>query len=88
MVEVMELNMEGEDYAIKGHNLTKEEIEKAIKEQRGDDVKINAKYETWCHWCYGYWDGEKQRYCLFDNKYKGVRGGFPITVIEDVEYLN
>ena len=87
MIEVMDLVFEADiHYALKGHNLSKEDIAKAIKEDRGDEIKVLSKYETWCHWCYGYWDGEMQRYCLFDDKYKGVRGGFPITVIDDIDW--
>lgn len=89
MIEILELNLDGDaDYVVKGHNLKNKDIEEAIEKHFNDEIKVLEKYETWCHWCYGWWDGEKQRYCLFDDKYKGIRGGFPITVIEQVEYLN
>lgn len=88
MVEIVELNLEPpEKYVVKGHNLKDIDIEKAIENHFDDEIKILDKYETWCHWCYGYFnDVVPQRYCLFDNKYKGVCGGFAITVITDVEY--
>ena len=90
MVEILELNLDGDaEYVVKGHGLNDEEIVKAIENHFGDEIKILGKYETWCHWCYGYFnDVVPLRYCLFDDKYKGVRGGFPITVITDVEYIN
>ena len=88
MVEVMELNSEDCEYILKGHNLSEKEMLEAIKKHFDDDIKIISKYETWGHWCYGTWEGEKQRYCLFNKKYNGVRGGFPITVIEEAEFLN
>ena len=76
---------------LKGHNLKEADIVKAINKYEGDDGKINIveKYETWSHWCYGYFDDTVPgRYCLFDDKYKGVRGGFPITVITDLKRLD
>jgi len=87
MIEVMELNSEDCEYVLKGHNLSEQEIIEAVEKQRGDEIKIKSKYETWGHWCYGTWDGTKQRFVQFDDKYKGVRGGFPITVVDDMEYL-
>lgn len=89
MVEILELNLEPpETYVVKGHNHTNYNVERAILKHFGDEVKVKDKYETWCHWCYGNWEGEsKTHYCIFDDKYKGVRGGFPITVVIDVEYL-
>ena len=87
MVEVMELNSEDCDYVLKGHNLNDAEIVEAVKKHSDDKIKVISKYETWCHWCYGTWDGTVQRFCQFADKYKGVRGGFPITVVDEVEYL-
>ena len=84
----MEIHGDSFDYVLKGHDLNEKEIVDAIKKYNDDDIKIVSKYETWCHWCYGTWDGEsKSRFCQFDDKYKGVRGGFPITVIDRAEYL-
>ena len=87
MIEIMELNTEDCDYVLKGHNLSEIDMLEAIEKHFDDKIIILSKYETWCHWCYGTWDGEKQRYCLFDKKYNGVCGGFPITVIDETEFL-
>lgn len=92
MTEVICLNLEPpERFALKGHNLKEVDIVKAINIHEGDDAKIKIvdKYETWAHWVYGYF-GEivPERYCMFKDEYKGVRGGFPITVITGLKYLD
>lgn len=86
MVEVLDIYGDDFDYVLRGHNLSNQDIEQAVKQDRDDLIAVISKYETWCHWCYGTWEGESnRRYCIFDKKYKGVRGGFPITVVDNTE---
>ena len=83
MVEVLEIYGEDFEYVLRDHSIDNQDIEQAVKQERNDLITVTSKYETWAHWCYGTWEGESnRRYVLFDKKYKGVRGGFPITVVE------
>lgn len=84
-MEVMILNgMVTGEFFIKGHGHKEDDIMVELKNHISRPFIFKEKKETWCHWCYGInnsLDVIPLRYVLADDKYKGVRGGFPITVV-------
>jgi hypothetical protein len=71
----------GDQYYFKGHGLDKSKIEHYLKEEYGEDFTKLEINETWGHYGWANYDGEKERWLFPNKKYKGVRGGFKITEI-------
>jgi hypothetical protein len=83
-MEVMMLNTDPGEYFIKGHGYKDDDIITELKNHIRKQFTMTEKKESWCHWCYGInnsIDVIPVRYVLMDDKYKGVRGGFPVTFV-------